>query len=153
EIRILLPVIAASGGTPSLNQGLLTEYIKAFQSAAQQHGLDAKPDLNAALRIPGMFAEAASAEPPPESQETLMAALSEALNELNSSREREGTETAAEMRRHNFDVGSAAEAMERIRQTALTGFQSRLSERLAALLQGAQIDPQRLAQEAAILAD
>jgi uncharacterized protein (TIGR00255 family) len=43
--------------------------------------------------------------------------------------------------------------MEQIRATATAAFQTRLSERLKDLLKGVQIDPQRLAQEVAMLAD
>ncbi len=43
--------------------------------------------------------------------------------------------------------------MERIRGTAQAAFQARLSDKLRELLKGVQVDPQRLAQEAAILAD
>ena len=35
----------------------------AFAQAAAEHGIDAAPDLNAAFRIPGMFAAAPDAEP------------------------------------------------------------------------------------------
>jgi len=50
-------------------------------------------------------------------------------------------------------VGAAADQMEQIRLGALGQFQNRLAERLKELLRGAQIDPQRLAQEAALLAE
>ncbi len=43
--------------------------------------------------------------------------------------------------------------MEEIRSGAVPAFQKRLRERLSELLHGANADPQRLAQEAAILAD
>jgi uncharacterized protein (TIGR00255 family) len=43
--------------------------------------------------------------------------------------------------------------MEEIRAGAVGAFQKRLREKLADLLRGAGIEPQRLAQEAAILAD
>jgi uncharacterized protein (TIGR00255 family) len=43
--------------------------------------------------------------------------------------------------------------MEEIRASALPAFQKRLSDRLGELLAGFALDPQRLAQEAAILAD
>jgi uncharacterized protein (TIGR00255 family) len=43
--------------------------------------------------------------------------------------------------------------MEEIRAGAAPAFQKRLRERLAELLHGAGIEPQRLAQEAALLAD
>jgi uncharacterized protein (TIGR00255 family) len=43
--------------------------------------------------------------------------------------------------------------MEEIRTGAVPAFQKRLRERLAELLHGTSIDPQRIAQEAAVLAD
>jgi uncharacterized protein (TIGR00255 family) len=43
--------------------------------------------------------------------------------------------------------------MEKIRSKATAAFQKRLKERLSDLLRGAGIEPQRLAQEAALLAD
>jgi len=43
--------------------------------------------------------------------------------------------------------------MEKIRSKATQAFQKRLKERLADLLRGAVMEPQRLAQEAALLAD
>ena len=43
--------------------------------------------------------------------------------------------------------------MEKIRSRATAAFQKRLKERLRELLRGAAIEPQRLAQEAALLAD
>ena len=47
------------GGSAALNRPLLEEYLDAFRQAAAEHKLNAQPDLNAALRIPGMFGEAA----------------------------------------------------------------------------------------------
>ncbi|MGH9557696.1 MAG: YicC/YloC family endoribonuclease [Bryobacteraceae bacterium] len=153
EVRIALPQSSAAGGTLAMNRALLEQYIKAFREAATEHGLETKPDLNAAFRIPGMFADAGEAEPPAEMQAVLMEALTAALAELNDFRAREGAEIAAEMRAHNTRLCAVAAEMERIREGASAAFQSRLSERLKELLKGVQIDPQRLAQEAAILAD
>lgn len=153
EVRLSLPAAAAGSGAPVLNHALLEAYMTAFQDAADAHGLDAEPDLNAALRVPGMFAPAEESEPDEGLARLLEEALTEALDQLNAFREREGAEIAAEMRKHNARVAAAAGEMEKIRETATEAFQSRLNERLRDLLKGAQIDPQRLAQEAAILAD
>jgi uncharacterized protein (TIGR00255 family) len=153
EVRVSLPPVSSNGGTTVLNQAMLEEYLKSFREAAAAHGLDNRPDLNAALRIPGMFAETPDPETPPDAEPALLDALQEALNELNAFRAREGSEIAVEMRGHNARVGAAAEQMEQLRVGAAAAFQIRLSERLKELLKGSQIDPQRLAQEAAILAD
>lgn len=157
EVRISLPPAATNGNSAKLNRALLEEYLGAFNQAAAEHGLDARPDLNAALRIPGMFGEAAEApELPAGTEAAVVDALGAALDELNQFRAREGAEIAQEMSGHNSRLSVLAEEMEKIRAGAQEVFQNRLVERLKDLLKGAQgiqIDPQRLAQEAAILAD
>jgi len=136
---------------------MLEEYLAAFRQAAAEHKLNAQPDLNAALRIPGMFGEfSEGSELPPGAEAAILDALRTALDELNQFRAREGAEIAKEMSGHNTQLGVLAEQMETIRANAPEVFQHRLAERLKDLLKGApgvQIDPQRLAQEAAILAD
>src|SRR6476661_720646 len=57
EVRIALPPGALNGSSVGLNRKLLEEYLGAFRQAAKEHDLDTQPDLNAALRIPGMFGE------------------------------------------------------------------------------------------------
>ena len=153
EVRVSLPGGAAAAGVPVLNRGLLDAYFKAFQDAADANGLDAEPDLNAALRVPGMFAAPEEVEPDSSLGAMLTEAVEVALDELNAFREREGAETAAEMRKQNAHLAEVAAEMAHIREGAAEAFQSRLTERLRDLLKGAQVEPQRLAQEAAILAD
>jgi uncharacterized protein (TIGR00255 family) len=153
EVRVSLPNSAAGAGAPRLNQALLDAYFREFQRTADTYALATEPDLNAALRVPGMFSAAEEAEPDESLSAMLTAALTEALDQLNEFREREGAEIAEEMRKHNAHATTAAAEMEAIREGATQAFQSRLTERLKDLLKGAQVDPQRLAQEAAILAD
>ena len=153
EVRIALPASAANGNPPVLNRALLGEYFRVFRQAAAEHGLDSQPDLNAALQIPGMFADTEAVEPPAETGTMLLDALGEALTELTVFREREGAAIGAEMLEHNSEVAASAEEMQTIRVGAAAAFQLRLTERLKDLLQSVQIDPQRLAQEAALLAD
>ena len=72
---------------------------------------------------------------------------------LNKVREKEGAATAQEMRERCRNICGLVTRMEEIRAGAVAVFQKRLREKLADLLHGAGIEPQRLAQEAAILAD
>jgi uncharacterized protein (TIGR00255 family) len=153
EVRLSLAGGGSGGNALALNKGLLDAYVNAFRDAASAHDLNAQPDLNAAFRVPGMFAASEDAGLPEGTEAVLLDAVSQALDELNVFREREGAEIAAEMSRHNAQVDAVAAEMEAIRDGALTAFQNRLAERLKDLLKGAQVDPQRLAQEAAILAD
>jgi uncharacterized protein (TIGR00255 family) len=53
----------APADVSSLNRPLLEAYLQAFREAAGDFGADQKPDLNAALRVPGMLQAGQSAEP------------------------------------------------------------------------------------------
>ncbi len=135
-----------------LNLTLLDAYLTAFRRAAAVHGLQGEPDLNAALRLPGMF-EMIEEEPPVEMEACLVEALEAALTALNEQREREGEEIAAELRARNAAVAEYAARMEQLRKELLPAWQARLRRRLDELLDGAPLDEQRLVQEAAFLAE
>jgi uncharacterized protein (TIGR00255 family) len=140
--------------TIGLNEPLLRGYLAAFRKAASEHALpDAKPDLNAAFRMPGMFSTPLADECSDELEPQLKAALEQALGILNEFRAREGSELAAFIRRHNHAIAESCTQIEQIRGRAMPLFQQRLTERLKDLLRNSTIDPQRLAQEAALLAD
>jgi uncharacterized protein (TIGR00255 family) len=137
----------------ALNKPLLSAYLAAFQQAATEFGLSGKPDLNLALRIPGMIRADSAPELKPEIETTLVALMEEALEMMNRFREREGRVVAEEMRSRCEIICEQVAKMEKIRSKATAAFQKRLKERLQDLLRGASIEPQRLAQEAAVLAD
>jgi uncharacterized protein (TIGR00255 family) len=153
DVRLSLPGASGESSAPVLNHALLEGYLRAFREAAVAHGLDSRPDLNAAFRVSGMFVESSDQAPPEGTEAALLDALEAALAEMNAFRAREGAEIGAEMMKHNTQVAAAAEQMESIRAGATAAFHKRLSDRLADLLSGSQIDPQRLAQEAALLAE
>jgi uncharacterized protein (TIGR00255 family) len=141
--------------TPGVNQPLLAGYVAAFREFAREHNLAGEPDLNALLRIPGVIGEAPDDEPAAELKVTLLNAFQDALAALDEFRTREGIELAREIRNLNAGIRTRVEQMEKIRAGAVPAFQVRLEERLAELLRGTAValDPQRLLQEAAILAD
>jgi uncharacterized protein (TIGR00255 family) len=153
EVRVSVPRSGAGDAALALDREFLHDYLRVFREEAAAHDLESKPDLNAALRIPGMFTAVENAGPPEGVEGALDAALVAALDELNEFRSREGREIAEELRGHNQRLSAAAEHMERLRAAASEYFQKRLAERLQEVAKGIQIDPQRLAQEAAILAD
>jgi uncharacterized protein (TIGR00255 family) len=154
HVQVNVSITRAGGpGAPALNRALLDVYMRAFREAAALYRIEGQPDLNSALRVPGMLG-AGEAEALPEGvARVVLEAAVEAAAALNSVREREGAATADEIRQRCQNVGGLVTRMEEIRAGAAAAFHKRLSERLAELLQGAAIEPQRLAQEAALLAD
>jgi uncharacterized protein (TIGR00255 family) len=153
HVQVQISFAAGAASAPAqVNQPLLDAYLRAFHRISAIHGLHTEPDLNLALQMPGMFASE-DAEPEPGMERLLVETLEEALQRLNEFREREGAEIAAEMRGRNATVLDCARRMEEFRSRAVPEFQARLSEKLAELLRGVELDPQRLAQEVAYLAD
>ena len=82
-----------------------------------------------------------------------MEAMGEALGLLNTFREREGVAVAADMLQRSAAICELVAQMESIRSRAVPLFHKRLQERLKDLLKGVGLEPQRLAQEASVLAD
>jgi len=142
-----------SAADSSLNRLLLQTYLAAFEQAQREFHLTGAPDLNVAFRIPGMFRTDVAPELAEEFETSLVAALEEALHGLNGFREREGSAIATEILERCASINQAVSRIEEIRAGALPAFQKRLQERLTELLRGASLEPQRLAQEAALLAD
>lgn len=154
HIQVQVNWTRTGGATAGLNRPLLAAWLAAFREAMELHPLaDQQPDLNAALRIPGMLNGGEERELGEEFVQEVMESVHEALAALNQFREREGEAMAVEMRQRCQAVAGLAASIEEIRAGATPAFQKRLREKLADLLGGAAIDAQRLAQEAAILAD
>ncbi len=153
QVQLFFRRAPVSGGEAAINEALLSSWLAAFRAAAQRTGLRCEPDLNQALRIPGMI-EARAPEMADEAlaAETL-AAFSVALEDLERFRLREGGAIETEIRSRTASVRSLVDEMESIRGRALPHFQNRLRDRISELLNGAHLDPSRVAQEAAVLAE
>ena len=136
-----------------LNRPLLRAYLVAFDQAVNEFGLTGKPDLNAAFRIPGMFGADANSDLAGDFEKSFIVLIEEALELMNQFREREGCEIAKEMRERSKLIHELVGRMENIRSRATPAFQKRLKDRMSDLLHGSGMEPQRLAQEAALLAD
>jgi uncharacterized protein (TIGR00255 family) len=152
QIQLLFNRTAPEAGA-HLNRPLLEAYLGAFRHAAEEFKLEGTPDLNTALSLPGMFRAEPETDLEDALEPALVEAMEEALDALNAFREREGRAVAAEVLDRCRKVRELAERMEEIRSHATQAFQKRLQERLKELLRGVGLEPQRIAQEAAVLAD
>ena len=152
EVHVVFARTATVAAAP-VNRELLDAYFRAFREASERYQVAHAPDLNAALRIPGMFGAAPDDDLAERVAEAVLEACREAVAALNQCREQEGAATEREIRERSQAIARLVDRMQEIRAGAVPAFQKRLQEKLADLLQGAGVDPQRLAQEAAILAD
>jgi len=141
-------------GSGALNRALFESWLAAFHEAAGIAGSPQTPDIGSALRVSGMLAGSeGEADLDPAVGQAVMDATREAVAALNQTRDREGAATVAEIRERAGSIRALVDRIEGIRAGAVPAFLNRLRERLAELLEGAGVEPQRLAQEAALLAD
>ncbi|HVW84590.1 MAG TPA: YicC/YloC family endoribonuclease [Bryobacteraceae bacterium] len=153
QVQVFYKRNGDSGGAMAFNEPLLASWLTSFREISARLGLDSTPDLNQALRLPGMM-ESRGAQVADESTEaSALAAAAEAIEELDRFRLREGEAIETEIRARAASIREIVERMEEIRSRALPYFHQRLREKLGELLGGSQIDPARLAQEAAIQAE
>jgi len=135
----------------ALNRELVGAYIKAYRAASAEFGLAAEPDLNVILRMPGAM-DASSGAADGELETAVLGKIDEALTRLNQMRDEEGRGIERELRQRMEHVQKASHGVERHRQAILQGYVEKLRARMQELI-GAQVEPERLLQEAALLVD
>jgi uncharacterized protein (TIGR00255 family) len=154
QVQVFLRRSGETAAAASVNEGLLKVWLDAFETFAARYGVVSQPDLNQALRVPGMLDTRSGGPAPDESMEReVLDMAAEALEELDGFRAREGAAIEAEIRGRAESIRELTGKMEAIRERALPYFHQRLKDRLGELLAGAAVEPARLAQEAAILAE
>ena len=152
DVRVSFAPLHNTSGH-ALNRPLFEAYLEAIRVSAGDYGIEGQPDLNAALRIPGMLSPPRDEDAPAELESFVTEAVDEALAVFNQFREREVAGIAVLMKDCCTIIESAAREIASLREEVMPWMRSRLEERLAELLENTNIDPQRLAQEAALLAD
>ncbi len=139
-----------------LNRELADAYLRAHAELSSAHHLSQEPDLMALLRIPGVLGNADqkwTEERREEIEALLEEALVKAFTVLNEERAKEGAGMAADIRERTQSIAQETESLKAASAAMIPQFQERLEKRLMQLLDDTPIDPQRILQEAAVLAD
>jgi uncharacterized protein (TIGR00255 family) len=150
---------AGSPDAVEVNQKLAASYMKAVERLRQEFGVNTEPDLVALFRLPGVVAapgtagNLASEEEQEKLGEQVEACLEQALNKLETMRRSEGQSLSAEMREILGQIAERTAEIETLAERVRPAIARRLAERLGELLKGVQLDPIRLAQEAAMIAE
>jgi uncharacterized protein (TIGR00255 family) len=158
HLDVNVNVQLGSAAPVQVNRDLLQAYRYAAEDLKTQMGSSAELDIVSLLRLPGVIGGLGSALPESEEeQEALGAALEgclrEALNKLDEMRHAEGRHLAEELRMRVVRIGDQADQVRNLAVTLTPAFARRLQSRLKELLNGTNIEPARLAQEAALLAE
>jgi uncharacterized protein (TIGR00255 family) len=158
HVEIVLHVEPARGAEVQVNREIAAAYLRAVEELRRQFGLTQQPDLVALLRLPGVVAAgdatAASGDAATERlREEILACVEQAVANLEEMRRAEGHSLAEEMRRLLAAVDEKTAQVQVLIERSRPAYALRLKTRLEELLAGAPMDPARLAQEAAVLAE
>ena len=151
--------VEPGAATPiQVNRDLVTNYLRAADELRLQTAVSAALDVVALLRLPGVIGGLAPAVPESEEEQerlgkSLESALREALNKLDEMRRAEGRHLVEDLRRRLTHIAEQTEIIRGLVVQLRPAFARRLETRLKDLLTGATIDPARIAQEAAMLAE
>jgi len=154
ELSVRVERAGASAGAPALNRELVAAAISGARRIQEEFGVEGDIELGHILSLPGLFR---SEGPLYEVDEVLLRVLGDCLDAglqaLDADRAREGKALAGELVERLEKMQGLAGTMEELASAMPGTVRDRLVSRLNALGGDVALDPARIAQEAAILAD
>ena len=155
HLDVTLHYDLAGPAAVGVNREVAAAYVEALNQLRRDFEIEVQPDLAAILRLPGVIGL-----PPdslegklPELEAAVTKCLLESLDKLDRMRADEAAHLREEMLDRLRNITALAASAEAMAQRAHPAFAKRLETRLKELLGEAQVDPARLAQEAAIAAE
>ena len=152
HIEVTLSLERSGGVAFSVNRDLVGGYLRTFREVAEEFGVSAEPDLNAVLKMPGALNAAENGDAVAALEKHVTAALEQCIERLNHMREEEGRGAAMELRERMTHLSSATHEVDQLRGKVLKAYHEKVHGRMQELL-GAHADPDRILQEAAMLAE
>jgi uncharacterized protein (TIGR00255 family) len=158
HIEVQFNVERGESAPVHINKQLLQSYWQAAEELKQRTGAANELDLVALMRLPGVIGGLAPTLPEEaEEQQAFGKALEThlrmAVEKMDEIRLAEGRHLAVELRERLGKITAHAEEVRGLVASLRPAFARRLQARLKDLLNGAGVDPNRLAQEAAMLAE
>ncbi|HYL11979.1 MAG TPA: YicC/YloC family endoribonuclease [Terriglobales bacterium] len=151
HVELTLNLERAEGNGFVLNKQLVGGYVEAFRAAAKDFGISGEPDLNVILRLPGIM-DTGTLPADGELEAAVLAKVEEVLKRLNQMREEEGRGIERELRARMKHLEKAGAEVGKHRSAILQSYVEKLKTRMQELI-GAQVDSDRIVQEAALLVD
>ena len=154
EATVTVDLDGGGANAPRLDRELLQEVLRAAEQLRTETGVQGELDLQALLSIPGMFKGAPPAVAEIEGvAEALDRAADGAVQALDEERCREGEHLCVDLRAMLGRISATVTEIRGIATSLPPKLQEKVVERLKNLAPQIELDPARVAQEAAILAE
>ena len=137
---------------PVIDETRLAQYLTALKALQKKHKLAGELDLSTLLRLPDVIA-APSDEIEPGDGDALVRLVAKAVDNLTAMRKAEGAQLSGFLLERVDAIESRLAKTEKRAPVRLKEQHDRIKRTVGELVGGAGADPQRIAQEIAILAD
>ena len=153
DISVQWDESAAANAAPQLDMAVARGYYEAYTRLSKELNLPQDAPLSLIMSQKGVLKEVAGSVDETELEPHLLAAVQAAVTALDSMRNREGEALSDDLKARRRQIAEwSALIGERTPQVVME-YRQKLKKRLEQLLEGAEMDDSRLAQEVALLAD
>ena len=153
DISVQWDETTAANAVPQLDMVVARGYYEAYSRLAKELNLpqDAAPSYIMSLK--GVMKEMAASVDETELQPQLLAAVQDAVTALDGMRTREGEALADDLKARRTQIAGWSALIDERTPQMVTEYRQKLKARLDQLLDGIEMDENRLSQEVALLAD
>lgn len=154
DLNISIERINGNSGDQVLqpNLELAEQYRQAFTEIKNRLKMEGEIDINLLLSMKDVV-KVESGEVDPSKENLIQETLEKALGALIEMREEEGKHLQADLFARIETIENNAKVIKSRQSESVQAYKERLEERIKVLSDGVEIDPQRIAQETAIMAD
>lgn len=145
--------LPGEGGAAQVNHQMAESYIKQLNDLKAKYGLAGEVTVDLVAGLPELFSNALDSGDKGGREDELLKAVDAALAELDLMRATEGKSLGDDMQARVRLIQAQLAAMETEATEYARSIEVKVKERVAKLFAEVTIDPQRLAQEAAMLAE
>jgi uncharacterized protein (TIGR00255 family) len=153
HVTLTARIDRAAGAGPVIDEARLAQYAVTLKELLKKHALGGEVDLATVLRLPDVVASPGEEEMDSGAGEALAAIVHKAVENLISMRRAEGAQLAAFLVDRVAAVETRLARVEKRAPIRLKEQHERVTRTVSELIGAAGADPQRIAQEIAILAD
>lgn len=153
DVYVNLQLIGSAAIAATLNRPLVSAYLSAIEQLKSEFSLIGDISLDWLAGQKDLIQISEAAVEPEVMRQVLLSAVERALVGLDQMRVAEGLATAADMQARLAQIGGLIDQVERLAPEVPREWRGKLEQRLKKLADDIECDPQRLAQELAMVAD
>jgi uncharacterized protein (TIGR00255 family) len=153
DVTVLWEEASGVEAVPQLNKELAKGYYDAFSQLCDELGLTQEVPLSLVLAQKGVMRDVSTTVEDTEFQPQLIQAVSFAIGAIDGMRTKEGEALSIDLVARRTQIAEWIGQISERTPVMVSEYQQKLSVRLELLLGSTELDPARLAQEVALLAD